>query len=705
MNIRKYKMTSSIASLVLVLVIVSITCLSPYFVYAYEQKNGVLIADNVNVRTGIGTSYDKLKYGDKNVQLSKGHAVTIIDEGKASDGSLWYKISFSYDVATLIGFMHSDYIEIKETIKYEPDEDFEKYLDEQKFPDSYKDSLRALHAKYPKWVFIADHHEYEWEEVLKGESEIGRSLISMKSISSWKSTDKKAYNWETGKWYGFDGGSWAAASEELVAYCLDPRNFLDEKSVFQFEALSYNSDIHTPDGLKSVIDGTFMSETKIENKMSYNTAIMNAAKQSGVSPYNLAVRIIQEQGTNGSGKCISGTVAGYEGYYNFFNIGAYAANGNNAIINGLIYASSGTTYNRPWNTRYASILGGAQYLGSGYINQGQDTLYYQKFDLVGIPYNHQYMTHILAPSLEGPRMSEAYSEKMKQDTALVFKLPVYKKMPKNAVPCPTGDGSPNNALSSLNVTGYNLTPTFNKFTYEYSLIVNNSVSSVTVKATALDSTATVGGLGKKKLKVGSNTIKINVTANNGSVKTYVITIVRQGDGEELDENPETPSDTEQSTDKTTEETTEVTTEKPKPSVKSKYTIDDKAYITGVAPDTTVAEAKKKFTIKNATAKIFDAEGKEAKSKSVIGTGFKYVVYDIDGKKNKTYKFVIYGDVSGEGVINIKDLLYVKLHILEKKKLKGAKLMAANACHTDKEVTIKDLLYVKLHILEKMYIVQ
>lgn len=695
MNIRSYKKTSSIVATLLVMVFVFQICFSPYYIFGYEQKNGIVTGDGVNVRTGIGTSCDKLKYADKVVQLSKGHNVTIIDEGKASDGSLWYKISFSYDITTLVGFMHSDYIEIKETIKYEPDEDFEKYLEEQQFPESYREPLRALHAKYPKWVFVADHHEYTWEEVLKGESEIGRSLISMNAISSWKSTDKKAYNWETGKWYGFDGGSWAAASEELVAYCLDPRNFLDEKSIFQFEGLSYNSDIHTSAGLKSVIAGTFMAGKKIENDMLYNTAIMNAAKQSGVSPYNLAVRIIQEQGTNGTGKCISGTVQGYEGYYNYFNIGAYAANGNNAVINGLKYASTGTTYNRPWNTRYASILGGAQYLGSGYINQGQDTLYYQKFDLVGVPYNHQYMTHILAPSLEGVRMSEAYTDKMKLETALVFKIPVYKNMPQELALCPTGDGSPNNALSSLNVLGYNLTPTFSKFTYEYDLIVNNAVSSISIMATPLDSTATVTGIGDVNLNVGSNIIKINVTAKNGAVRTYVITVVRQGDGNSEETTQE----------ESTSDVIEETTEKPKPSMKSKYNITENSYITGVAPGTTVAQAKKMFTLENATAKILDTNGKEVKKKTLIGTGYTYVVYDMDGKKFKACKFVIYGDVSGEGIIDIKDLLFVKLHLLGKKKLKGGKLVAANACHTDEEITIKDLLYIKLHILDKRYIVQ
>ena len=59
---------------------------------------------------------------------------------------------------------------------------------------------------------------------------------------------------------------------------------------------------------------------------------MNAASKSGVNPYVLAAMILQEQGTNGTGKCISGTVAGYQGYYNFFNIEAYQSGSMDATV-------------------------------------------------------------------------------------------------------------------------------------------------------------------------------------------------------------------------------------------------------------------------------------------------------------------------------------------------------------------------------------
>lgn len=697
MRKKVYKAQAILLCLLLFVVAVLELCIHTSDIYAYEQKSGTVNGDYVNVRTGAGTGYPRLSYNGGTIQLNKGADVTVIGEEKASDGALWYKISFSYSKTTLTGYIHGDYVDVETIITYEPDADFEAYLKEQGFPDSYKDGLRALHAKYPKWVFLADKTDYTWEEVLENESKIGVSLISSGAISSWKSTDPKAYNWDTGKWYGLDGAAWVAASKELVAYCLDPRNFLDEQSVFQFESLSYNSGIHTLTGLRQVISGSFLSGAKIENNMWYSNGILKAAQETGVSPYNLAVRIIQEQGTGGEGLSISGTVPGYEGYYNYFNIGAYAANGNSAIINGLIYAKSGNTYSRPWNTRYKSILGGAQYLGSGYISQGQDTLYYQKFDLVGVPYTHQYMTHILAPGVEGKRMATAYSDSVKKQTALVFKIPVYENMPKKAAACPVGDGNPNNALGALKVDGYNLTPTFHKFEYEYNLIVKNSVSEINVSAVPLDASATVAGTGKKSLKVGTNHIDIVVTAKNGSSKTYTLIVVRKKDS--ADTEPESP-------DNPQEPTTEPQTPwKPKnPVMTSKYTVEGK-YISGLKPGTTVKTALSKFTVTDGTAKILNADGKEASAKDTVGTGYQYVVYNSEKAKYAAYTFVIYGDVSGEGAVDIKDLLYVKLQILGKVKLKGVKLMAADASRGNDGVDIKDLLYVKLHILEKLYIVQ
>ena len=54
----------------------------------------------------------------------------------------------------------------------------------------------------------------------------------------------------------------------------------------------------------------------------YGELILKAGQTSYVSAYHLASRIKQEVGPFLSHGSISGTVEGYEGFYNFYNIGA-----------------------------------------------------------------------------------------------------------------------------------------------------------------------------------------------------------------------------------------------------------------------------------------------------------------------------------------------------------------------------------------------
>ena len=132
---------------------------------------------------------------------------------------------------------------------------------------------------------------------------------------------------------------------------------------------------------------------------SYVDIIMNAAVQSGVNPYILASMIIQEQGSQGTGRSISGTVPGYQGYYNFFNIEAYQSGSMGAVERGLWWASQSGSYERPWNSVEKSILGGSIYYGNNYVKRGQDTLYLKKFNVQGDNlYKHQYMTCLLYTS-------------------------------------------------------------------------------------------------------------------------------------------------------------------------------------------------------------------------------------------------------------------------------------------------------------------
>lgn len=82
--------------------------------------------------------------------------------------------------------------------------------------------------------------------------------------------------------------------------------------------------------------------------------------------------------------------------------------------------------------------------------------------------------------------------------------------------------SKNNYLSSLSIEGYELD--FKRDVLEYNLEVDHDVTSIEVKATKADSTASIKGTGSIELSEGVNVVKINVTAQNGSVRTYVINV-------------------------------------------------------------------------------------------------------------------------------------------------------------------------------------
>ena len=616
---------------------------------AYAATGSATVnATTLNVRSTPGTTGSVVK------KLAYGAAVTVVSETAGSDGKTWYKIQFSSGSGTQEGYVRSDYI--KFPVSYSYDSTFENYLNSQGFPESYKVSLRTLHTEHPTWVFQAQKTGLNWSDVMAAEGAVGTNLVSKSSISSWKSTEYGAYDWNTGIWTGFDGSSWVAASKDIVAYYMDPRNFLNDTYVFQFLHHAYDSNAQTREGLTSLITGTFMEKTPesttaatqsmqettgsgnspvVNNSGSTGTSgslqqgesygpgmstgtsggtssgsssgstgsqgvslegpgstvsstisqrkvittalpeveygpgmdassitddntgasntspvptgqtyvdiIMKAAAQTGVNPYVLGAMILQEQGTGKSGS-ISGKTAGYEGYYNFFNVGAFASGSMSAITRGLWYASQSGSYGRPWNSIEKSIIGGATYYSENFLKNGQDTFYLKKFNVQGSNlYKHQYMTNVEGAAGEGAKLARAYTDAMKKQ-ALVFKIPVFNNMPETACAKPTVNGSPNNKLSGITIDGYSLTPTFSKDTEKYDLVVDSSVSSVNIRATAIDSKATVSGAGTISLGSGTTIVKIVVKAENGDTRTYQVSIAKgNGNGSTTVVSPSTGS--------------------------------------------------------------------------------------------------------------------------------------------------------------------
>lgn len=493
------------------------------------KMTGSCTADVLNVRSGAGTGYSKTG------TVSYGDSLTILSETTDSSGAKWYKIS----CGNVTGYVSAAYVQLTSSgSQGSSDADFESYMTKQGFPESYKPYLRKLHEQHPKWIFTAQKLGVDWNTALKEECVVGRNLVHSSALASWKSMEKGAYDFNGGYWYGLDG-SWVAASKEIIMYYMDPRIFLNDTYIFMFENQSYDPSYQTESGVKTILADTFMSGSytcpDTKKKYTYSQTFMDAAKKSGVSPYHLASRCRNEQGVNGAPQSL-GTVKGYENYFNFFDIQAYATSTMTAAEMGCKYAkTTNPTYLLPWTNQYKSIVGGSIFLGTGYITKGQDTLYLQKFDMVdggnGL-YYHQYMTCVFGQANEAISLKNAYSQDI-LNSAMEFKIPVYNNMPDKLCPKPTSSGDNNNYLKSLSVSGTSISPKFDKFTASYAAKVNAEVSSVTVNANPLGKSAKVSGKGKVSLKTGENTVKVTCTAASGVKRTYTIKITRKAASQTL----------------------------------------------------------------------------------------------------------------------------------------------------------------------------
>lgn len=493
------------------------------------NMTGNCTADVLNVRSGAGTGYSKTG------TVSYGDSLTILSKTTDSSGAKWYKIS----CGNVTGYVSAAYVQLTSSgSQGSSDADFESYMTKQGFPESYKPYLRKLHEQHPKWIFTAQKLGVDWNTALKEECVVGRNLVHSSALASWKSMEKGAYDFNGGYWYGLDG-SWVAASKEIIMYYMDPRNFLNDTYIFMFENQSYDPSYQTESGVKTILADTFMSGSytcpDTKKKYTYSQTFMDAAKKSGVSPYHLASRCRNEQGVNGAPQSL-GTVKGYENYFNFFDIQAYATSTMTAAEMGCKYAkTTNPTYLLPWTNQYKSIVGGSIFLGTGYITKDQDTLYLQKFDMVdggnGL-YYHQYMTCVFGQANEAISLKNAYSQDI-LNSAMEFKIPVYNNMPDKLCPKPTSSGDNNNYLKSLSVSGTSISPKFDKFTASYTAKVNAEVSSVTVNANPLGKSAKVSGKGKVSLKTGENTVKVTCTAASGVKRTYTIKITRKAASQTL----------------------------------------------------------------------------------------------------------------------------------------------------------------------------
>ncbi len=390
----------------------------------------VYLSDEYPVR--VSPSYES----EAAITVLSGQTVNILDMAVDENMEVWHYVRLDYEGRQVCGYVPRTYLACSDerflgweemfgmnAAAYAIDGEKAANKDIEQFPESYRPALLALKEKHPNWTFVVMNTKLDWRKTIDAELQDARSLIE-KVFPDWTKNGK------------FDN-NWCYASRAAVEMYMDPRNGLTEDGIFQFEQLTYNETYHTEEAVRSFLKTTFMTDEggKLApgTDKTYARLFWEVGSEKGreVSPFHLAARVYQEQG-NGTSPLISGTYPGYEGYYNYFNIGA-SGNTNELVYgNGLTYAK-----NHGWDNAEKSIRGGADVISANYIKMGQDTLYLQKFNVNpngGYPvYSHQYMQNILAPTSEGKKIKKLYETAGALDNSFVFKVPVFESMP--AQPC------------------------------------------------------------------------------------------------------------------------------------------------------------------------------------------------------------------------------------------------------------------------------
>ena len=342
---------------------------------------------------------------------------------------------------------------------------FGRLVDEG-FPPSYAHKLASLAEAYPNWRFeplyiTGMNSAYTFSYVLnKQTADPSTNLVS-------PAAGNAAYRDErTGPIY--DGG-WYSANDAAVEYFLDPRNFLDSEHIFMFEDISSAMSISEAERIcASILAGTFMENKVLSNGKTVARYLAEIGAEIGISAPFLAARIRLEQGVSGSplssGDCGTvlanyyknkvqsddrGLVAtpssghsewelkGYNGLYNFFNIGASGTGLFSIYLNAMKTAQKGTAEKAAewggaaWNTDWKGLYGGALTLKSKYVNDYQNTLYLQKFNVDPRSSRNfwgQYMQNVMGAYTESKSVARAYSEANAKSKAFEFLIPVYSGM-------------------------------------------------------------------------------------------------------------------------------------------------------------------------------------------------------------------------------------------------------------------------------------
>lgn len=214
-----------------------------------------------------------------------------------------------------------------------------------------------------------------------------------------------------------NGASWSDLKEALdpMSYAYGESGFYQFANVYQgyggkVTASQINAFLESVCSVNGYSDSTLLGQ---------GAAIVSAAKKYNVNEVYLLSHAILESGW-GMSALSQGTVKGYEGYYNFYGIGAWDRDPNNG---GAYLAKS-----QGWDTPAKALEGAAKWISDNYLSQGQNTLYKMRWNVASGVASHQYAT--------APDWAANIARVMNQvyeyfgygpaDTGLTFLYPVYR---------------------------------------------------------------------------------------------------------------------------------------------------------------------------------------------------------------------------------------------------------------------------------------
>lgn len=187
----------------------------------------------------------------------------------------------------------------------------EDNLRAQGFSESYIEDLAALQKAHPNWKFVAFKTGIDFDDAVKGE------------LAGTPTTETN-----------------------LRAY-LDPRNWLNEKYIFQFESIKKSDAVQSVSSVNPILKNTWMANSKINyfdtqgisktvtEVNTYADAMIKASNYTNMSANYIAAKIRQENGgATYSATAVCGTRPPFQGIFNYFNIGAYTT-----AMDGLAWAA------------------------------------------------------------------------------------------------------------------------------------------------------------------------------------------------------------------------------------------------------------------------------------------------------------------------------------------------------------------------------